>query len=656
MIKRLKSFSGRLTRIIVVIVLVTMTIISVLAFILTATGFYESVKAHFVDAIESISLNVTLNLEKVEISATNIADEVTWHISSPEIVVSTLEYEIAVNRNLTGCGVGFVPDFFPEKGKWFEPYAVFTDHGPVVQNIGSATHDYHRGEWFMSGLSAPGGVWSRPYLDKDGAGTLLCTYSLPIMQPDGTVAGVLGADLSLIWLADLLHDIDARENAMDLLPAFFGNRDQGIYSFILGPGGEYIAHPDRSRFLNGKNYFDYAVGSSDQYRMVGEEMCRGKSGEEIVQMDGRKYEVFFAPLSNSGWSMAIAVPLISLLRPALTFGLATLLLTLLGLVIVSFISYRAIKKFTRPLVQLSDSATEVARGKFDTPLPAIRTQDEIGLLRDSFDNMQQSLSKYISDLTETTAQKASMENELDVARGIQMAMLPMTWPAFPDRDDLDIYGSVTPAKAVGGDLYDFCLRDDKLYFCIGDVSGKGVPASLVMAVVSSLFRTLSASEDSPGKLVSVINESMSARNKNLMFVTLFAGALDLATGELRYCNAGHNVPFVLVDGVPRSLAPDANVPVGIMPEWQYTQQSAVIPTGATLFLYTDGLTEAARADDSLFGEERVLAGLTGLKATASAHDIFIHMKDAVKAFVGDAEQSDDLTLLVIRRVSQGSGD
>ena len=654
MSKRMKSFSGRLTRIIVIIVLVTMTIISLMAFSLTAAGFYESFKAHFEDAIESISRSVTLNLEKVEVSAVNIADEVTWHISSPEVITSTLEYEISVNRSLTGFGVGFIPDFFPTKGRWFEPYASFTEDGPVVHDIGSESHDYFQSEWFTSGLTATGGVWSRPYLDRDGAGTLLCTYSLPIKHSDGTAVAVLGADLSLIWLADLLHDIDVRENAMDFLPAFLGNKDQGIYSFILGPDGEYIAHPERSRFLKARNYFEYAdAAEDDQYRVLGEAMCNGLSGDEVVRMDGRKYDVFFAPLSDSGWSMAIAVPLISLLRPALTFGSAILLLTLLGLAIVSLISRRAIKKFTRPLVQLADSATEVAHGKFDAPLPAIQTRDEIGLLRDSFDNMQQSLANYIADLTETTAQKASIENELDVARKIQMSMLPLTWPAFPDKKNIDIYGGVTPAKAVGGDLYDFCLRDGKLYFCIGDVSGKGIPASLVMAVVSSLFRTISASEDSPCKLVSVINDSISARNESLMFVTLFAGALDLESGELKYCNAGHNAPFIVADGVPHSLETDANVPVGIVPEWNYSQQSTVLPKGAALFLYTDGLTEATCADGSLFGEERALAALAGLQASTSAQDFFCHMKDAVKEFVGDAEQSDDLTMLVIRRVGQG---
>ena len=651
MSKPMKSFSGRLTRIIVIIVLVSMTIISFLAFILTASAFYKSFREHFVDAIDNISSNITLNLEKVEIAAANIADEVTWHITSPEIVTSTLLYEIEVNRTLTGCGVGFVPDYFPEKGRWFEPYAQYTENGASVQDIGSDSHDYHQCEWYTSGLSTRDGIWSRPYLDTDGAHTLLCTYSLPIINADGEIAGVLGADLSLIWLTELMHAIDVRENESGLLPSIMGNKDRGIYSFILGPDGEYIAHPDRARFLNGKNFFDYADdGDFGQYRKLGEAMCDGKTGEDIVLMDGRRYEVFYAPLSDSGWSMAIAVPLISLLGPALSFGAAILLLSLLGLIIASLISHRAIKKFTRPLVKLADSATEVARGKFDTPLPVIKTEDEIRLLRDSFDNMQQSLSKYIADLTETTAQKASMENELDVARKIQMSMLPITWPAFPDRNDIDIYGSVTPAKAVGGDLYDFCLRDGRLYFCIGDVSGKGVPASLVMTVISSLFRTLSASEDNPERLMSVINSSMAARNESLMFVTLFAGALDLETGELKYCNAGHNVPVVLEDGVPRFLETDANVPVGIMSDWKYSLQSTVLSPGSTLFLYTDGLTEAARVDGSLFGEERVFSCLTGLNATTSSKDIVAHISAAVESFVGDAEQSDDLTMLVIRTI------
>jgi sigma-B regulation protein RsbU (phosphoserine phosphatase) len=241
-----------------------------------------------------------------------------------------------------------------------------------------------------------------------------------------------------------------------------------------------------------------------------------------------------------------------------------------------------------------------------------------------------------------------MENELDVARNIQMSMLPMTWPAFPDRSDIDIWGGITPAKAVGGDLFDFCLRENKLFFCIGDVSGKGVPASLVMAVISSMFRTLSASGDAPDKLITVINDSVSDRNDNLMFVTFFVGELDLQTGDLKYCNAGHNAPVVLKDGVPKMLETDANIPIGVKSGWNYSLQKTKLPSGSSLFRYADGLTEATRADGTLFGEERIFSSLASLKASSSSRDISEYMKSKVREFVGEAEQSDDLTILVIK--------
>ncbi len=649
MSKHIKSFSSRLTRNIIIIFVVIMIIISVLASVLTMAGVYSTYKEHYVDAIGNISRNITANLEKVEISGVNIADEVKWHIASPELIMSTLSYEIEVNNNLAGCGMAFVPEYFPEKGRWFEPYAQIIDGKPSVSDIGSESHDYHQSDWFKTGLSSDSGSWSSPYLDQEGAGTLLCTYILPITDPQGKLAGVFGADISLGWLASLLRDIDISENKGGLLSKSEAGKGKGIYSFILGPNGEYIAHPEMERYLGAYNFMDFADSStSANYLELGKAMCAGKTGEEIVTMDGRRYDVFYAPVSDTGWSMAIAVPIKSLLWPAINLGALILILMLLGLILVSRISRRAIKKFTKPLVQLSGSASEIAKGKFDTVLPEIKSDDEIRHLRDSFDNMQQSLSRYIADLTETTTQKASMESELDVARNIQMSMLPMTWPAYPDRKDIDIWGSITPAKAVGGDLYDFCIRDNKLFFCIGDVSGKGVPASLVMAVVSSMFRTLSASTDSPDKLISAINSSMASRNENMMFVTFFVGELDLETGDLKYCNAGHNAPIVLKAGVPQVLEADANVPVGIIADWKYTLQQTVLSPGTILLLYTDGLTEATRADGSLFGEERVLANLTGLKATASSKELSEHMKASVKDFVGDAEQSDDLTMLVIR--------
>jgi sigma-B regulation protein RsbU (phosphoserine phosphatase) len=214
---------------------------------------------------------------------------------------------------------------------------------------------------------------------------------------------------------------------------------------------------------------------------------------------------------------------------------------------------------------------------------------------------------------------------------------------------VDIYASLVPAKEVGGDLYDFNIRDGKLFFCIGDVAGKGVPASLVMAVTRSLFRIVSDHEDQPETIVMDINESLFEMNDSDMFVTLFVGVLDLATGLLRYCNAGHEEPLLIGKGV--GLLPSANnIPVGLMQGRSFEGQDAYIYPGTTIFLYTDGLTEAEDATHAQYGKQRLTR--TARQALASnkydPETIVKVQTDALHSFVGNAEQSDDLTMLAIR--------
>ena len=206
-----------------------------------------------------------------------------------------------------------------------------------------------------------------------------------------------------------------------------------------------------------------------------------------------------------------------------------------------------------------------------------------------------------------------------------------------------------------GDLFDFYFRDEKLFFCIGDVSGKGVPASLFMAVTRSTFRTVSAHESMPDRIVTIMNKTIADMNKNQMFVTLFVGVLDLPTGRLHYCNAGHEAPLLVSTGVGE-LPCDSNIPVGIMPTWEYSQQEAQIFTGTTIFLFTDGLTEAVNADYALFQMERVnevaLQALT--QQQQEPRQLITRMTEAVHQFVGDAEQSDDLTMMAVQYIRQDS--
>ena len=278
-------------------------------------------------------------------------------------------------------------------------------------------------------------------------------------------------------------------------------------------------------------------------------------------------------------------------------------------------------------------------------MPELERIDEIGQLSHSFYDMQQSLVKYIEELKETTAQKASIESDLRIASGIQMAMIPKVYPSYPERDDIDIFGQLVSAKEVGGDLFDFFLRDEKLFFCIGDVSGKGVPAALVMAVTRTLFRSVAARETLPDSIITDINETMSVNNESDMFVTLFVGVLDMLTGRMRYCNAGHDSPILIGSGA--GLLPcDANIPVGVMTGWKYTLQETTVDPGTTIVLYTDGLTEAEDINYGQFGEPRIFDVLH--QTPNAPKQIVEAMTRAVHQFVGEAKQSDDLTMLALQ--------
>ena len=240
-------------------------------------------------------------------------------------------------------------------------------------------------------------------------------------------------------------------------------------------------------------------------------------------------------------------------------------------------------------------------------------------------------------------------------------MVPKTFPPYPQRQDLDIFAALTPAKEIGGDLYDYFIRDEKLFFCIGDVSGKGVPAALVMAVTRSLFRSVAAHNEHPDDIVAAINDSMAEMNESDMFVTLFVAVLNLSNGHMHYCNAGHEAPLLIGRGIGL-LPTENNIPVGLMVGWNYVGQETDVYSLTTIFLYTDGLSEAENSEHVQFTKQRLvevarqtLAHHSHANSEASFPEKLVtDMTAALHQFVGEAEQSDDLTMLAIRFCPTGS--
>ena len=248
-------------------------------------------------------------------------------------------------------------------------------------------------------------------------------------------------------------------------------------------------------------------------------------------------------------------------------------------------------------------------------------------------------------------QKANLEqerigSELRIAKNIQKEMLPHSFSL--GRDDLDVYGSLTPAREVGGDLFDFFVRDEKLFFCIGDVSGKGVPSAIVMAVIHAMFRMASANENNPAKIMQIVNETASEGNESNMFVTMFVGVLDLPTGHLCYCDAGHDAPFIMVDGQWSMVKVTPHLPIGVFADVDYGMEEIQVQPDSTIFLYTDGLTEAKRGPKQMFGLQRTEEVLGKCaQQQLMPQQILETVSEEVHRFIGNAEQSDDLTMLAI---------
>lgn len=254
------------------------------------------------------------------------------------------------------------------------------------------------------------------------------------------------------------------------------------------------------------------------------------------------------------------------------------------------------------------------------------------------------LQQAYDQLEEATAHKERIESELRIARDIQMSMVPNI---FPDREGLDIYASMSPAKEVGGDLYGYLLLGDDLYFCLGDVSGKGVPASLFMAQATRLFRTLATQHMMPAEIATRMNSALAEGNEQGMFVTMFIGMINLATGQMDYCNAGHNPPFLGDNESGGSMEVLPNAPIGLWPELEFSGERMEDVRGKLLVVYTDGLNEAENEQQEQFGDDR-LQEILIIKKNASAREVVETLKRAVELHRNGAEPSDDLTIMSLR--------
>jgi sigma-B regulation protein RsbU (phosphoserine phosphatase) len=630
-----QSLSKRLS--LWIVVFATIIFVAALGFMFVESrrAVREEAISHASQILESTVLRINGIMDRVEVATNNTDWLVTRHLDAPDSMFVYSRRILQNNPFLNGCSIAFEPHFFKDRGRFFSAYS--NNENGVIQTTqeGNEKYVYFYMDWYQLCKLLDRPCWTEPFLDFNpqdiSSAEMICSYCKPLKNSSGEYVGTISVDLSLSWLSKTISSVKPYPHS---------------YSIMIGQGGTFFVHPDTTKLFFQTIFTETLEHPDTTLTALGHAMQRGEEGMRQLTLDNEDCYVFYKPLGKTGWSVAIVCHESDIFGGYNRLQRYVIGIVIAGLLLMLFFFSRIIARELKPLRQLAQEAETIASGQFDAELPDFKRIDEIGHLSQSFGHMQKSLVDYIKELKTTTAQKASIESELNVANSIQMSMLPNV---FPDREGLDMYASMTPAKEVGGDLYGYLLIGDKLYFCVGDVSGKGVPASLFMAQVTRLFRTLAVQQMQPAEICTRMNNALSGdENLTNMFVTLFIGLVELQTGHLMFCNAGHNPP-VIGGGEHHGefLKMFSNYPIGIFPDLDFQGEEIDSIKGCPLFIYTDGLNEAENLEHDQFGDDRLLNILRNTHFD-SARQVIETLAIEVENHRNGADPNDDLTMMCLR--------
>ena len=492
-------------------------------------------------------------------------------------------------------------------------------------------------------------------MEKDAySGIPTITCSAPVVV-DGETVGVVGIDISL-------------ENMRDFI---IGSADSSGFACIMNNNGQVVLAPENNGFFEistADESPDLRKSENRELAAFVEKALHEPTELTILNIDGRDYYVAGVPLPTVGWAVVSIVDKEITEQPEKTMlseydkindeasarfrddttrtnriNRLILLVIFLAAVCAALL---ASGRIVNPLEQMTADITQAGEtGKLFEMNDCYRTNDEIEVLAEAFDDLSKKTRQYIEDITEITKEKERVSTELNMANQIQSSMLPHIFPAFPSRHEFDIFATMDPAKEVGGDFYDFFLiDDDHLCMVMADVSGKGIPAALFMMVSKVILQSCAMLGRSPSEILEKTNIALCSGNQVEMFVTTWLGILEISTGKLTAANAGHEYPALSQNGPFALLKDKHGFVIGGLDDMQYTEYEISMKPGDRLFLYTDGVPEATDADNNMFGSERLLEALNS-EPDASPSGIIGNVKKAMDAFVNGAEQFDDITML-----------
>ncbi|MCF6269608.1 MAG: SpoIIE family protein phosphatase [Melioribacteraceae bacterium] len=574
--------------------------------------------------VEKIPLNLAHLLEYSELNRDNLN--------------SILQSVVYFNEEIYGSTIAFDGKKNKVDEPYFAPYFFMRNGMLNFSDLSDASYDYHNQDWYKTPKDRDSAMWVEPYFDEGAGNVLMTTYSVPFYlssQGKKIFRGIVTADISLVWLDDIVSSISILNSG---------------FAFLISNDGIIISHPNHNYIMKSfRNFISNNPNYENKNRIL-TDMLSGKEGvEEYESIHLKKPAyLFHTQLPSNNWTLALVFPKDELYSNIDKINNYLIVGILVGLIFITIVVIVLSQKMTKPLHTLSEITTEIAKGNFNAVLPTTSSNDEVGKLTNSMGFMLTRLNRYIKDLKSTTAEKERYESELRIAHNIQMGMIPKTFPPFPEISEIDVFAKLKPAREVGGDLYDFFFLDeDNLCLTIGDVSGKGVPASLLMAVTRTLLHSHAKAGLNSSEIMNLINKSLNDNKESRLFVTYFLLIFNIRTGLLDFTNAGHNPPL-LVKQNNEIIFIDSpqSYPLGISTLSPYKSNELLMNKGDKLFLYTDGITEAQNSIDETYGEERLkteLANCTNYTAKELCNYIF----NSTESFISDAEQYDDMTVVCL---------
>ncbi|MFV2005560.1 MAG: SpoIIE family protein phosphatase [Gammaproteobacteria bacterium] len=568
-------------------------------------------------------------------SVASNADSLAAVVATPDITKKHIRQMtkafVENNSEIFGMTVALEPDVLFKSSGDFAPYYFKKDGDIAYTDLANDSYDYKNWRWYSDTKKANTTIWSEPYVDEGGGNVHMVTYSTPVYLADGDkFAGVATADIKLSWLDDIIQNSKIGKSG---------------FGFIVSKNDIIIAYPDKS--LHMKPLSETNISTENWHKYL-----NSKTSFSAIHFStpcnyrGGHCWVAIKTLKSSGWKIIIVLPEQELTADINALTLKISVIAIAGLIILFFVIVYITRTLTNPLGKLAVATRDIGAGNLDIELPETIRKDEIGALTDDFNSMRSSLKNYITEIQQTTARQQKLESEIQIAKDIQMSMIPGAGHVSIKQKSHQLFALLRPARSVGGDLYYFQQSDEMLHFIIGDVSDKGVPAALFMAKTVTLYTRALKDKLSPGETFTMMNDMLTQNNNACMFVTALCGSIDLSNGSIVMANAGHMNPIIKSTTETSEVNIDGAIALGLMEDVKYSDIRFQLDSNTSLIMYTDGISEAHDKEDRQYSDEKLIRLISGFDKI-NADDIGNSIINNVDDHAADTEQFDDITLLII---------